>query len=132
MSAILIIIKILVSICLLTSRFRSWRKSEGVFWVTVLWFIRSYTSISFLCSQMMRQEWVSIAEPLAKVAARELENGLFHRYCFLSFSKTHIVHQISLIHKKWSFSVRISSVNVTKSANSARFWGFGHINWRDP
>ena len=28
------------------------------------------------------------------------------------------------LHKKWSFPLRISSVNVTKSA---RNWGFGHI-----
>ena len=29
-----------------------------------------------------------------------------------------------ILHKKWSFPLRISSVNVTKSA------GFGHIYWR--
>ena len=28
------------------------------------------------------------------------------------------------LHKKWSFPLRISSVNVTKSAGD---WGFGHI-----
>ena len=32
-------------------------------------------------------------------------------------------------HKKWSFPVRISSANVTKSAVS---YGFGHIYWRNP
>ena len=31
--------------------------------------------------------------------------------------------------KKWSFPLRISSVNVTKSAVS---YGFGHIYWRNP
>ena len=31
--------------------------------------------------------------------------------------------------KNWSFSLRISSVNVTKSAEN---FGFGHIYWRNP
>ena len=35
----------------------------------------------------------------------------------------------STMHKKWSFPLRISSVNVTKSAVSC---GFGHIYWRNP
>ena len=33
------------------------------------------------------------------------------------------------LHKKWSFPLKISSVNVTKSAISC---GFGHIYWRNP
>ena len=33
------------------------------------------------------------------------------------------------MHKKWSFPLRISSVNVTKSAGIC---GFGHIYWRNP
>ena len=33
------------------------------------------------------------------------------------------------LHKKWSFPLRISSVNVTKSAISC---GFGYIDWRNP
>ena len=33
------------------------------------------------------------------------------------------------LHKKWSFPLRISSVNVIKSAVS---WGFGHIYWINP
>ena len=33
------------------------------------------------------------------------------------------------LHTKWSFPLRISSVNVTKSAVSC---GFGHIYWRNP
>ena len=38
------------------------------------------------------------------------------------------VLQLSL-HKKWSFPLRISSLNVTKSAVSSVF---GHIYWRNP
>ena len=33
------------------------------------------------------------------------------------------------LHKKWNFLLRISSVNVTKSAQNC---GFGHIYWRNP
>ena len=33
------------------------------------------------------------------------------------------------LHKKWSFRLRISSVNVTKSADSC---GFGHIHRGNP
>ena len=33
------------------------------------------------------------------------------------------------LHEKWSFLLRISSVNVTKLAVSC---GFGHIYWRNP
>ena len=37
-------------------------------------------------------------------------------------------YQLSL-HKKWSFPLQISSVNVTKSAGNREF---GHIYWRNP
>ena len=33
------------------------------------------------------------------------------------------------LHKKWSFPLRFSSVNVTKFAGN---YGFGHIYWRNP
>ena len=33
------------------------------------------------------------------------------------------------LHKNWSFPLRISSINVTKSVGN---WGFGHIYWRNP
>ena len=36
---------------------------------------------------------------------------------------------MSILHKKWSFPWRISSVNVTKSAGIC---GLGHIYWRNP
>ena len=35
----------------------------------------------------------------------------------------------SALHKKWSFPLSTSSVNVTKSAGDCRF---GHIYWRNP
>ena len=36
-------------------------------------------------------------------------------------------HKGITLHKKWSFQLRISSINVTKSVVSC---GFGHIYWR--
>ena len=36
---------------------------------------------------------------------------------------------IHSLHKKWSFALRIASLNVTKSAGNR---GFGHIYWRNP
>ena len=36
---------------------------------------------------------------------------------------------IDTLHKEWSFPLRISSVNVTKSLRNC---GFGHIYWRNP
>ena len=40
------------------------------------------------------------------------------------------IHKFSkTLHKKWSFLLRISSVNETKFAVSC---GFGHIYWRNP
>ena len=46
------------------------------------------------------------------------------------FVDTTIIHWL-FFHKnpKWSFPLRISSVNVTKSAGNC---GFGHIYWRNP
>ena len=38
-------------------------------------------------------------------------------------------HRVLTLHKKWSFPMRISPVNVTKSAENC---GFGHIYWRNP
>ena len=34
--------------------------------------------------------------------------------------------------KKWSFPLRMSSVNVSKSAGNCGNCGFGHIYWRSP
>ena len=39
------------------------------------------------------------------------------------------VYPFDTLHKKWSFPLRISSVNMTKSAGNCKF---GHIYWRNP
>ena len=46
-----------------------------------------------------------------------------------SKEKCDISSSTNLLHKKWSFPLRISPVNRTKSAVSC---GFGHIYWRTP
>ena len=58
-------------------------------------------------------------------------------WCFMKYypSKNSVIWLtvwvclITSLHKKWSFPLRISSVNVTKSAFSC---GFGLIYWRNP
>ena len=62
------------------------------------------------------------------------KSKLFRTYiCYILFSKPFKVLKCfflqQTLHKKWSFPLRISSVNVTKSAGN---WGFGHIYWRNP
>ena len=53
--------------------------------------------------------------------------------CILSYmvfsTRSEISTKFQSLHKKWSFPLRNSSVNVTKSAVSR---GFGHIYWRNP
>ena len=49
-------------------------------------------------------------------------SGVLILVCYASATHIHCT-------KKWSFPLRISSVNVTKSAVSC---GFGHIYWRNP
>ena len=47
---------------------------------------------------------------------------------FKQVKETLLRHKHTL-HKKWSFPLGISSVNVTKSAGNC---GFGHTYWRNP
>ena len=51
---------------------------------------------------------------------------ILYRYSPMLFQQTECL--ISL-HEKWSFPIRISSVNVTKSTVSC---GFGHVYWKNP
>ena len=46
----------------------------------------------------------------------------------LTVSSRYLQAMYITLHKKWSFPLRISSVNVTKSSVSC---GFGHIYWRN-
>ena len=50
------------------------------------------------------------------------------RYLRLSVSRKYASSLIFTLHKKWSFPLRIFSVNVTKSEGNCEF---GHIYWRN-
>ena len=57
-----------------------------------------------------------------------------NEFCFttiaLNFNKFLTIDFIKQrLHKKWSFPLTISSINVTKSAVSC---GYRHIHWRNP
>ena len=57
---------------------------------------------------------------------------LFPIFCSLMYKNLPIFHwQLAeaTLHKKWSFPLMVSSVNVTKSAGNC---GFGHIHWKNP
>ena len=85
-------------------------------------------------------EWISIKKKhtaiINKTRYQELSWKL--RFTLREFVKPlwQYEHSLALwkgsssLHKKWSFPLRISSVNVTKSAVSDS--GLGHIYWRNP
>ena len=54
-------------------------------------------------------------------------NLFHHRHHEQDRELSKLIWQLTL-HKKWSFPLRISSVNKTKSAVSC---GFGHIYWKN-
>ena len=54
---------------------------------------------------------------------------LFCKWMYVAFWYFLFYLQDNALHKKWSFPLRISSVNVTKSEGNC---GFGHIYWRNP
>ena len=53
----------------------------------------------------------------------------FNKLFLVVLKRWGVVNSKQPLHKKWSFPLRISSVNVTKSAVSC---GYGHIYWRNP
>ena len=52
-----------------------------------------------------------------------------HQGIFQNFNLWGSNRPVCTVYKKWSFLLRIFSINVTKSAVSS---GFGHIYWRNP
>ena len=50
-------------------------------------------------------------------------------YFFIATNVFQILCFVVALHKKWSFWLRISSVNATESAVSS---GFGLVDWRNP
>ena len=69
-----------------------------------------------------------IADTLLKIASNILRIGI-PKLWFMPQRCDNPHSHLSTLHKRWSFPLIISSVNVTKSAISC---GFGHIYWRNP
>ena len=63
----------------------------------------------------------------SSIIANAFNNYFFNNSNTLDF-KLSMRKSKSSLHKKWSFPLRISSVNVTKSTENS---GFGHIYWRN-
>ena len=94
----------------------------------------------------LRNSWFNASKP--KSSLLFVSAWVFHESVFPVFLKLKFMHFSKLgkrsiewvkpihipvkstLHKKWSFPLRISPVNVTKSA--ALSCGFGHIYWRNP
>ena len=54
----------------------------------------------------------------------------YEKVCFVSYTNGFMKSSLIVaLHKKWSFPLMISSVNVTKFAGNC---GFGHIYWKNP
>ena len=76
--------------------------------IFLLWLV-TWKTIHFLIILLTRYFWIYIKRNIPFVLC-----------IFSPYSQS--------LHKKWSFPLKISSANVTKSAVS---WGFGHIYWRN-
>ena len=75
-----------------------------------------------MCCKELYQKWLAVENGWQLSHTAGGENNLHN---FWVVSKTWELP----LHKKWSFPLRISSVNATKSAGN---WEFGHIYWRNP
>ena len=68
--------------------------------------------------------------PLLNLKKINTESVPFWYLIICGCSSTHLRTMLSCkLRRKWNFPLRISSVNVTRSADNC---GFGHISWRNP
>ena len=98
-------------------------------------FIVTFFLLTYLCANITKwsntlQQFVSKL-PTNCLSVFDHSVGLALKGLTYLYSETFCCSQrvIITLHKKWSFPLRISSVNVTKSAVSC---GSGHIYWRRP
>ena len=84
-----------------------------VFWHNLLF-------VCFFCFQYLVYQVIS-----NDISIKESSQTTVHTKVI---QDAHVCVNLTL-HKKWSFPLKISSLNVTKSAGNC---GFGHIYWRNP
>ena len=72
-----------------------------------------------------REIFQDMTSPVVYSSSRCASKSIYYAKTTTCFTDP-LLHSL---HKKWSFPLRISTVNVTKSAVSC---GFGHIHWRNP
>ena len=85
----------------------------------------------------MRQEHEKLVSVITKFESYrpteslndEVEKVWTLSYAALIYIKKRLLEAVFTRHKKWSFSLRISLVNVTKSVGN---YGFDHISWGNP
>ena len=84
------------------------------------------TLMSFIRSLGIIMEWSGLEKALETVYK---PNTVTHIFSDRALSRALRTHFLVHFTKIWSFLLRISSVNATKSVVSC---GFGHIYWRNP
>ena len=96
--------------------------------------LKLYVSVVFLVRIILHWDWIrrftlSIRENARKYGPEKLwTRTLFMQRTILKIVLNECENLNKVLHKKWSFLLRISSVDVNKSAGNG---GFGHIYWRN-
>ena len=96
--------------------------------------------LSYLCDEntkflFFQRDWISKTSPVQLHQPLYMKMNQVHKGfpvcgdCDVWFpSNSFVSISFMTLHQKWSFPLRISSVNVTKFATNC---GFGHIHWRN-
>ena len=91
-----------------------------------------YSYRKTLCQSQRLIHWINMLNTF-KVNHKDSRTTSIEVACsavfIVPFEFIQVISPILPQHKKWSFALRIFSVNVTKSEV---FCGFGHIYWRNP
>ena len=123
----------MVSFSILNTFMYNVEKWPNIFWYLVVWTLQNLQStfghfaalwINVHRAKLFRWSLSKNKTALWKVKKEKVCN-ILKLFSSVTFMKVSWFPP----HKKWSFPLRTSSVNVTKSAVSC---GFGHIYWRNP
>ena len=98
-------------------------------WIYHLWAILlTKCYVAFLKLKSQRNIWTITSWEFLKKIYFKKHRHVFHSREWFDHALFHLLW-VFTPQKRWSFPLRISSVNVTKSAGNCRF---GHIYWRIP